>query len=259
MSIMENNYFFIDTHFHLDYLKAFSQEEVIEKARLANVLKMITVSVSKENFLELPKLAEKYDGVFASQGIHPHYANDFPLERIKELKASALSSKKVVAIGEIGLDYFYEHSPRNIQIKLFEKQLELAEDLNLPVIIHTREAEEDTIEVLKNFKGKGVIHSFTSNEKLLNFALEKDFYIGLNGIITFKKSNELRDRIKNISLNSLLLETDSPFLSPIPVRGKENGPYNIPHIAKFLSSFFNVEIEQLAKITTENSRQLFDI
>jgi TatD DNase family protein len=166
-----------------------------------------------------------------------------------------------VAVGEIGLDYHYNNSPRDIQIAVFEKQLQIACDTNLPVVIHTREADEDTRDILKNFsknlKSKGVIHSFTSSKELAEFVLAENFYIGFNGIITFKNAINVQDVVKITPIEQILFETDSPFLTPVPHRGKENAPYYLPHIVEKIAELKNISLDILKPQVYQNSFRCF--
>ncbi len=252
----------IDTHCHLDYLKEEDSYEIIKKCKRYNVVKIITISVSPKNLDIVIKKSNEYDNVYCSQGIHPHEAKFFTEEIIKKIKANSKNSK-VVAIGEIGLDYYYNRSPKEIQIKAFEEQLQLAVELNLPVIIHSRDAEKDTISILKNFSNslikKGVIHSFTSKESLANFAINEKFYLGFNGIITFKNASNVQKAVNNTPIDSIIIETDSPFLTPAPYRGKENAPYYLPLVAEKIAELKNIPIEQVLRKIYKNSCNFFNL
>lgn len=252
----------IETHCHLDYLKDKPLEELLSLAGEYNIEKLITIAVSPKNLDFVLEISQKYDSVYCTQGIHPHEAKNFNPQVIEAIKKNA-ASPKVVAIGEIGLDYYYDNSPREKQRDAFEKQLQLASELNLPVVIHSRDADEDTQDILKNFsttlKRKGVIHSFTSGEKLARFALGEDFFLGFNGIITFKNAQNVRDVLKITPIERVLLETDSPFLTPIPFRGKENAPYYLPLVAEKVAEVKNEKIENVLKQCFENSERLFNL
>jgi TatD DNase family protein len=254
----------IETHFHLDMLKAMSREEIVAKAIQHNIEKMITISTSPDNLDEVISIAEKFPELYCTQGLHPHDGKEWN----EEVKAHVLknlkeknSNKKIVAIGEIGLDYYYSKSPRDEQLKAFEEQLQIAVDHNLPVVIHTRDADEDTKSILKNFsttlKRKGVVHSFTSGLELAQFALDEGFCLGFNGIITFKNAENVRDALRLAPLERILLETDSPFLTPDPYRGVENAPYYIPFIAEKIAEVKNVTLETVLKAAYQNSNNLF--
>jgi len=235
----------IETHCHLDYIKSLTPEENVKKCSILGIEKLITISVEPKNLDTALEIAGSFESVYCSQGVHPHDAKDWDGSVLEKIKANVLSSKKVVAVGEIGLDFFYDNSPRDLQMKAFESQLQLAVDLDLPVIIHTRDAEEETISILKNFSGKikGVAHSFTSSLKLAEYLIKEDFYLGFNGIISFKKAENVRAALEMTPLNKILLETDSPFLAPVPHRGSENTPIYLPFVAQKVLEIKNVTPE----------------
>lgn len=250
----------IETHFHLDYLKTASKAEILLRAKQNNIEKFITISVEPDNLAIVRDIATLFPEVYCTQGIHPHEARlvtEAVLDEIKQAK----SFHKCVAIGEIGLDYHYDNSPRDIQRKAFEEQLQIAVDLNLPVVIHTREAEEDTLSILKNFsntlKRKGVLHSFTSKPELAKWAIDDGYFLGFNGIITFKTAHEVRAIVEMIPLSQILLETDAPFLTPHPHRGIENSPYYLPLVAEKVAEIKKEEYETVLKQCYKNSVKLF--
>lgn len=251
---------FIETHCHLDYLKALPLEEIRKKISEAGILKVITIGVDPENLDKVKELSETYPEIYFTQGIHPHDAKEVTeAEYAKILSRVTLS--KMVAIGEIGLDYHYNNSPPEIQRIVFEKQLQIAADNDLPVVIHTRDADEDTKAILSNFspylKRKGVVHSFTSSLELAEFVLQEGFYIGFNGIITFKKAENVQEVVKLTPPERILFETDSPFLTPVPHRGKENAPYYLPFIAEKIAEIKKLDLAELKKQVYENSLKCF--
>lgn len=250
----------IETHCHLDYLKQLPIEDIIKKSQDHNVEKIITIAVAPDNLDEVTQIAEKFDHVYATQGIHPHEAKFFTKE-VEQNILKNIVNPKVVAIGEIGLDYHYNHSPKETQIETFERLLQIACDHDKPVVIHTREADEDTKAVLKNFssslKRKGVIHSFTSSPELAEFCLSEDFYIGYNGIITFKNATNVRDVLAITPIEKILTETDAPFLTPIPHRGKENAPFYLIYIAMKIAQEKAIALEEVLKQTRQNAIDLF--
>lgn len=250
----------IETHCHLDYLKAEPLEELLKKAKDAQISKIITIGVDPENLDNARRLALDHREVYYTQGIHPHdakNATEVEFEKIIQRSAEA----KMVAVGEIGLDYHYNNSLPEIQRAVFEKQLQLACDTDLPVVIHTREADADTIAILKNFssklKRKGVIHSFTSTLALAEWVLTEGFYLGFNGIITFKKSEGVQEVVKMAPMERILLETDSPFLTPVPHRGKENAPHYLPFIAQKVADLKALEVEKVKDQALLNSLNCF--
>jgi TatD DNase family protein len=253
----------IETHFHLDMLKSASRDEIVSKCQYHNIEKMITISTNPHNLDEVISIANQYENIYCTQGLHPHEGKEWNDEVrnhvIKNLSNPLL--KKIVAVGEIGLDYYYSKSPHDEQIKAFEDQLQLAIDFNLPVVIHSRDADEDTINVLKKYtsrmKKKGVIHSFTSGLILAQFAIDEGFHLGFNGIITFKNAENVRDALRLTPINRILLETDSPFLTPDPYRGVENAPYYLPFIANKIAQVKNIPLDDILKVTYANASDLF--
>ncbi len=250
----------IETHCHLDYLKAFPLDEIRTKIKEAGITKVVTIGVDPGNLDKVLELASTYPEIYFTQGIHPHDAKDATEVEFEKIRTRA-SHPKMVAVGEIGLDYHYNNSPPEAQRLAFEKQLQLAVDADLPVVIHTRDADEDTMAIIKNFsphlKKKGVIHSFTSTKELAEFVLSEGFYIGFNGIITFKKAENVQEVVKLTPPERILLETDSPFLTPVPHRGKENGPYFLPFIAQKVADLKGMNIDVLKQFAYENSLKCF--
>jgi TatD DNase family protein len=251
---------FIETHCHLDYLKAEPLEEIRKKIKEAGITKVITIGVDPVNIDVVMDLSNACEEIYFTQGIHPHDAKDATDLEFEKIIARA-PMPKMVAVGEIGLDYHYNNSPIEVQRAVFERQLQIACDQNLPVVIHTREAEEDTKAILKNFstslKNKGVVHSFTSSLELAEFVLSEGFYIGLNGIITFKKAENVQEVVKIAPAERILFETDSPFLTPVPHRGKENAPYYLPFVAAKIAELKNLNLEELKKQVFQNSMLCF--
>ncbi len=250
----------IETHCHLDYLKDRPLDETLKLSREAGVSKIITIAVSPDNLDSVIEIALKDDEIFCTQGIHPHDASKYS-DEVQAKIISNLSNSKVVAVGEIGLDYHYDNSPRELQRDAFRRQLQIAIDHIKPVVIHTREAEDDTAEILNlmapKLERKGVIHSFTSTPELARTVLSLGFHIGFNGIITFKNAQNVRDIVELTPLDRILIETDSPFLAPIPHRGKENAPFNLPHIAAKIAEIKSLTVEQVIEQTTRNAKNLF--
>ena len=251
---------FIETHCHLDYLKSHPLEEIREKIKEAGITKVVTIGVDPLNIDKVMELADTYPEVYFTQGIHPHdskEATEVEFQKIRERS----NKPKMIAVGEIGLDYHYNNSPQDIQLSVFERQLQIAVDQDLPVVIHTRDADEDTKAILKNFsstlKRKGVVHSFTSSLELAEFVLSEGFYIGFNGIITFKKAENVQEVVKITPVERILFETDSPFLTPVPHRGKENAPYYLPFVAAKIAELKNVDLEKLKTQVFHNSLQCF--
>lgn len=250
----------IETHCHLDYLKAAPLEELRRLAREAGIEKIITIGVDPKNLDQARAIALACEEVYYTQGIHPHDSKDATDVEFDKIITRSVEPK-MVAVGEIGLDYHYNNSPRDIQLKVFEKQLQIACDQDLPVVIHTREAEEDTKALLRNFsshlKRKGVVHSFTSSPELAEVALAEGFWLGFNGIITFKKAENVQEVVKLTPMERILLETDSPFLTPVPHRGKENAPHYLPFIAEKVAELKGMDVKDVKELARSNSLRCF--
>lgn len=250
----------IETHCHLDYLKDMPLDEMRKKISEAGISKVITIGVDPTNLDKVKDLSEMYPEIYFTQGIHPHDSKEAGEEEFEKISARA-HLPKMVAVGEIGLDYHYNNSPPEIQRKIFERQLQIAVDKDLPVVIHTREADEDTRALIREFsphlKRKGVLHSFTSSIELAEYAISEGFYLGFNGIITFRKAENVQDVVRMTPTDKILFETDSPFLTPVPHRGKENAPYYLPFIAAKVAELKNVDLESLKIQVYNNSLACF--
>ena len=250
--------YYIDSHCHIYSSSCENIDKTIESAKKSRVLKMINNSENIEVSKEVIELSKKYKGIlYSAIGIHPEYANYLSKDYL-EILEDMIINNDIVAIGEIGLDYYYTKDNKNDQLKLFNNQLLLAEKYNLPVIIHSRDATQDTIDTLKKYKVKGVIHSFSGSYETACIYLKMGFKLGINGVITFKNSN-LKDVIKRLSIDDIILETDSPYLSPEPYRGKLNSPKNVSVIGEFLAKVFDVNISVIIEKTTKTACQIFDI
>ncbi len=250
----------IETHCHLDYLEADEFDTTLARSREVGIERIITIAVSPGNLGKVRELAARSNLVWATQGIHPHEAETYD-PGVEESIVAGLADERVLAVGEIGLDYYYDHADRKVQRKVFERQLQLAVDCGLPVVIHTREADEDTRAILANFSRslprKGVIHSFTSSLELAAFCLSEGFLLGFNGIATFNRADNVREVVAMTPPEQLLLETDAPYLTPVPYRGKPNAPFYLPFIAQKVAEVLDVEVEPLLKQVYSNSLQLF--
>jgi len=247
---------FTDTHCHLFKEYYENIDEILNKSQENLVNRYIVDGCDNNSNKEIMELIEK-DGVFGTLGIHPEDVENYKKEDLRFIEEN-LDNPKIIAIGEIGLDYHYGKEFKNEQIKLFETQLALAEKYNLPVVVHSREATEDTIKCLKKYNVRGVIHSFSGSLETAKIYIKMGYLLGVNGVITFKNCN-LKDVIKEISLDNIILETDSPYLTPVPYRGKRNDPSKIIDIAKFVSELKSVSLDELAKITNSNISRIFDI
>ena len=240
-----------DTHCHV--LKEYydDKKSILDNAKEHGVLRIINASYNMASSLEVMKDVKKYDNVYGVVGLHPENClEEFDYKIFDNLPS------KIVGIGEIGLDYHYGKENKNEQIAIFERQLVIAERLNLPVVIHSRDATLDTIEILKRHKVKGVIHSFSGSYETACIYMKMGFLLGVNGVVTFKNCN-LKDVLAKIPLGNIILETDSPYLAPVPYRGKINSSKNIPIIAEFLAKELEQNVNSIEKITEENTKSLF--
>ncbi len=254
-----------DSHAHLDDEK-FNEdrEELIRQIKQAEVTKLISAGYSLEGSKEGAKLAKKYDFIYTTAGISP---NDIPQTKeelwimLDQIKQIAMSNKKVIAIGEIGLDYYWNEENKELQRLAFQKQIEIANELNLPIVIHTREAVMDTLQILKEVEviKKGVFHCCPLNRELVKEALKLGFYISFAGPITFKNSKNAEEIIKMVPNEKMLIETDSPYLSPEPLRGRRNDPRNVKYMAQKIAETKGMKIEEVAQITYQNAKKLFHI
>ena len=250
-----------DSHAHLDDEQFDSdREEVIDRIIKSDVKRIINVGSDIKTSETSIRLASKYDFIYAAVGIHPHDVSDCSLADIEYLRKLS-ENEKVVAIGEIGLDYYYDNSPREDQRKWFASQIQLSEELNLPFIVHSRDASEDTYEIIKENRNKSefVLHCFSQSLEMAKKYIDLGGYISFAGPVTYKKSVKLREVVKNIPLDRLLIETDCPYLSPEPKRGKRNDPTNVLHVAETIASELRIDSERLAEITFENASRLFSI
>jgi TatD DNase family protein len=251
----------VDSHCHLDFPDfAEEREAVIARARAADVGTMVTISTRVKRFASILEIAEGHDEVFCSVGTHPHNAAEEPDVTVEEL-ARLSAHPKVVAIGEAGLDYFYDRSPRDAQAASFRTHIAAARETGLPLVIHARDADEDMAAILRDEAGKGafpfILHCFSSGQALADAGVELGGYISFSGILTFKKSEELRQIARSVPRDRLLVETDAPYLAPTPFRGKRNEPAFVVHTAAVLAETVGVTADEIAAITTENFFRLF--
>ena len=251
----------VDSHCHIDFNDFEDDiEEIIQRMKDSGVTAALNAGNGLEDFETQLKLSNKYPFIYTAVGVHPHNADEYTNVTAEDLIANT-KHKKVVGIGECGLDYYYDYSAKDNQIRLFKEHIKAAQETGLPWIIHTREADDDTISILDEmYKQKpfsGEIHCFSSSKELADFALSIGFYISASGIITFNKSGDLRDIFETIPNERLLVETDSPFLAPIPLRGHRNEPANVKYVAEKLAQIKNMSYEDMADITSHNFYKLF--
>ncbi|HEY6122281.1 MAG TPA: TatD family hydrolase [Pyrinomonadaceae bacterium] len=258
---------FVDSHAHIDGPEfEADREDIIQRARQAGVQAILNVGTGDPHSGALERaveLAQTHADVFAAVGTHPHDARFFDEKAEARLKHLIRESNRIVAWGEIGLDFHYDNSPRDKQEEAFKRQLRLARAANLPVIIHTREAEAETIAILESewagASQSGVMHCFSGSARLAQQALELGFSISFSGILTFKKAQDLRDVAKQVPLEKLLIETDCPYLAPVPYRGKRNEPAYVVEVARCLAEVRNVSPDDIGRITTANFCRVFSV
>ena len=255
----------VDSHCHLDY-KGLADDRAgaVSRAQTAGVVRMVNIATTRKGFDQVLATSEEFDSVSCSMGIHPHHVHEEGENLTTDEIVKLTQHPKVVGIGETGLDYFYDHAPRDQQQESFRQHLRAGIATNLPIIIHSRDAEEDTARLLKEEgrgqqgKLRGVLHCFSSKRILAEEALAIGFYISLSGIITFKKSDELREIVRDVPLDRLLVETDSPYLAPMPFRGRPCEPAYVVHTAQMLADVKGVGFDEISRVTTENFFRLFD-
>jgi len=250
----------IETHCHLDYLDRAELDSTLEKSREVGVERIITIAVAVENLPLVIDLTRYTPAIWGTQGIHPHEADSYN-QVVDAIIRENAKDARILAVGEMGLDYHYDHADRGVQRSAFERQLQIAADLNLPVVIHTRDADADTRDILRNYSTtlcrKGVIHSFTATLALAEFCLAEGFMLGFNGITTFKGADNVRQAAAATPLDQLVLETDAPYLTPVPFRGRPNAPYYLPFVAQAVAEIKEIEVEELLRRTYSNSVDLF--
>jgi len=256
-------FLFIDSHCHLDRLDLteFDGEldNVLTAAKTAQVDEILCVSVTLAEFPSMVEKTEKYDNVWLSCGAHPLNQDDL----IDQEELAALSqTNKVIAIGETGLDYFYAPETKDVQLDSFRKHVRVANQLNKPLIIHTRDAQQDTLDILREENAEnigGILHCFTETWDMAKQAIDMGFYISFSGIVTFKNASALREVAKQVPDDRFLIETDAPYLAPVPHRGKQNQPAYVADVAKFLASVRGQSVEQIAELSTKNFKRLFNM
>ena len=250
----------IESHTHMDDA-AFDEdrETIIEEIKNAGIEYMMNISASLASIKTSIELAKKYDFIYTSVGVHPSETEDLNEKTFKWLKEQ-ISYDKVKAIGEIGLDYYWQEPGKEIQQYWFRKQLRLAHETNLPVIIHSREAAADTYKIMKEEKAdklNGVIHCFSYTKETARDYLNWNYYFGIGGVVTFQNAKKLKEAVEYIPVENIVLETDSPYLAPVPFRGKRNSSLNLPLIAQTIADIKGLKVEKVMEITTENAKKLY--
>ena len=252
----------IDSHCHLEYEPMnLALKETISRANKEGVEYLLTISTSNKSLEKIIKITNEFDCVYGTYGIHPHEAKNHKYITIENIIGNIKLSNKIIGIGESGLDFYYNYSKKKDQIECFEKHINSAQILNLPIIVHTRSAENETLEILKKKKKekdfKILIHCFTGSRDFAFKLLDLDAYISASGVVTFNKSQDLASTFKDIPNSKILVETDAPYLAPVPMRGKSNEPSYIVHTVKFLADLKKLSFNKFSQITTENFFKLF--
>ena len=250
----------IDSHCHLDHEPLLSDiDNIISRSKEAGITKLLTICTTSESFLKIKEIINKDELIYGSYGIHPHETEQNHINK-KDIIENVRENKRIIGIGETGLDFFYNHSNKLRQIESFKEHIEASIELNMPIIIHSRNAETETFEILNDYKGsklKILMHCFTGSLEFSKQLLSLDSFFSASGIITFKNSNDLRETFKTVPLDRLLIETDSPFLAPVPKRGKKNEPSFIRYTAEKLSELKKISFHDLVKFTSNNFNKLF--
>ena len=248
---------FIDTHCHISKEYFDDIPNLIDKIVKSGVNKVIVNGCDMKSNFEVLELVEKYDIVYGALGFHPTELDDFSDEQLIWLEKN-INNKKIVAIGEIGLDYHYDNTDKVKQKEVFEKQLQIASKYHKPVIVHSRDAINDTYNIISKYNVIGSLHCFSSSKEMAERFIKLGFYIGIGGVCTYKNAKEIKEVIKAIDLEYIILETDTPYLSPEPVRKEKNTPCNIPIIASYIASLKDVDLSIVSKVTSANASRLFD-
>ena len=256
---------FVDSHAHIDGPDYDDdRDEVIERARAGGVDTVLNIGTGDPHSGSLERaiaVAEKYDGVYAAVGVHPHDAKLFDDDAAELVRHLIKTNLNVIALGEIGLDYHYDHSPRDVQREVFIKQLGIAREERVPVVIHSRAADDETVEILRaewnNNESGGIMHCFGGTPAMAESVLELGFYVSFAGNVTFKKAENLRDAARHVPLDRLLIETDCPYLTPVPFRGRRNEPSRVVEVARCLAKLHGIDVNEVGRITTQNFMHFF--
>lgn len=257
---MNKNYL-IDTHTHINMLEEISIEECIINAEKNGIKKLIIPSAYPNDFDIVAELTEKYENIYGMLGVHPSEVKDWNDSLIEKISDLVSKNKKIVAIGEIGLDYYWDKSFNDLQKDVFIKQIKLANSLNLPIDIHDRDAHKDTYEILKEYNktSKVVMHCYSGSKEFAKECIKQGYYLGIGGVVTFKNAKKIKEVVEEISLENIILETDAPYLTPVPYRGKENQPAYVKYVAEEIAKIKNISIEEVTQKTTENAERIFKI
>lgn len=248
---------YIDTHCHLFNEYYDDIEDIIRKCKDSGIKRIIVSGTSMKSNKEVLDLVSKYDMVYGTLGFHPTELKDFSYDDLEWLEEH-INDKKIVAVGEIGLDYHYDDTDKGLQIDVLRRQLETAEKYDKPIVFHSRDAIGDTYDILKEYKLRGAIHCYSGSVEMAREFIKLGYMIGVGGVVTYKNSRVLKEVVKDIDLSYILLETDAPYLSPEPYRGTRNDSSNIPEIAKVIAELKDTSVLDVSRVTTENAEGLFD-
>ena len=254
------NKYLIDTHTHIDMIESHTADEIIQLAAENNVKKMIIPGVTPDSDNVIFPLIEKYENCFGMLGVHPSEAKLYN-EEAEEHIEKMLQHDKITAIGEIGLDYYWDKTFNDIQQEVFIKQIKLANKHNLPICVHDREAHKDTFDILKEYnKGSEVVlHCYSGSVEFAKECIKEGWYLGLGGVVTFKNAVKMKETAKEIPLAKIVLETDAPYLTPVPFRGKENQPAYVKYVAEEISYIKGIPLDEVAEITSQNAERIYRI
>lgn len=250
----------IDTHSHINTILKLNTDEILENAKRNGIEKVIVPAACKSDFDDIMKLIDKYENVYGMLGIHPSEAKDWDDSIIDKIREYS-KNKKIVGIGEIGLDYYWDKSFNELQKEIFIKQIKLANSLNLPIDIHDREAHKDTFDIVKKYNKNSTIimHCFSGSVEFAKECIKEGWYLGIGGVVTFKNAIKMKDVVKNVPIEKIILETDAPYLTPVPYRGKENQPAYVKFVAEEIAKIKNITINDVKNITTQNAERIFNI
>lgn len=252
--------YLIDTHSHINMIEEIDTCSVIQNAKDNGIEKIIVPSAYPKDFDNVMGLINKYDNVYGMLGVHPSEVKDWDDSLIDKIKEYS-KNKKIVAIGEIGLDYYWDKSFNDLQKEVFIKQIKLANELNLPIDIHDREAHKDTFDIIQEHNNGStvIMHCFSGSVEFAKECAKAGYYLGLGGVVTFKNAKKMKEVATEISLENLILETDAPYLTPVPYRGKENQPAYVKYVAEEIASLKGISYDEVAEITTKNAERIFKL
>lgn len=253
--------YYIDTHSHIDMIEDIALDDIIQNATNAGVKKIIIPAANEESFEPMLEICQKYENVFCMLGIFPEEVKTWTDKTAEKIVKLAKNNKKVVGIGEVGLDYYWDTSFVDLQKEVFIKQIELANELNLPIAIHDREAHKDVFDTVTKYnKGSDILlHCFSGSPEFAKECVKAGFYLALGGVVTFKNAKKMKAVAVEVPLERLMLETDAPYLAPVPIRGKTNQPAYIPYIAQEIADLRGIDVLEVQKITTQNAEKVFKI